>query len=685
MPFPNLNRLFHLRPAEEIPPRSIVSRTAAVSLKDRIWRGFLDRLIFTTIWLPVGALGVYAKATILGDKQWRILAHAFHRASTFPAAEHFTAFERTALFSSDCVVGFAVVPFALVLVLAILPRKSWSVVVASVSIFVSLAVFLQMQSFKNVGHFIPWYLVSDGVHWAIQHPQFIISYGGGPIFLKWAFLIGTIVILAVFLHRSKNVFEAKPVLARALAGTVTTLAVAGCLFGAGGMTSELAQTWYGRAAIPVMLSATLHGNEDLGTRAIVKSADALGREYTAVASSKKGAPDQRYWARASGFDVIILILDTAPAKYDSLELLDDLPTLKQLALHSWIGNSHYSTFPYTAKATFSILTSMYPLNPLFFGGPPKQAPGLVRAVSSAGYETRYYVPHAFETHFEDAMYAAIGFDKVFTSEPTQGGMPVGPQYYEDVIRRDVDALHALMRDVHDSARQNRRYLAVFSPQIGHAPWPDVVHGGAEMSLGKRARALLNLQDKWLGQIVEQLSKEGRLDQTIIVVTGDHGIRTATEDPSFEPHGLLPDYSFHVPLLIFAPQILDDRQTIRGVTSHVNLAPTVLDLLGIKQGREFEQGLPVWDSERSQRKVFLWAGDYLRAEGFVQGHNFTIWNKVAGYVFTGGSLDEDVIRMAAVGSVEQRDAVECLKAMAKLNGDWWVSAMPPSKSRVGMRP
>jgi len=75
--------------------------------------------------------------------------------------------------------------------------------------------------------------------------------------------------------------------------------------------------------------------------------------------------------------------------------------------------------------------------------------------------------------------------------------------------------------------------------------------------------LLQLQDKWLGQIVEQLSNDGRLDKTIIVVTGDHGIRTATEDPSFEPHGLAPDYSFHVPLLIFAPKVLESQQTIPG--------------------------------------------------------------------------------------------------------------------------
>jgi hypothetical protein len=73
---------------------------------------------------------------------------------------------------------------------------------------------------------------------------------------------------------------------------------------------------------------------------------------------------------------------------------------------------------------------------------------------------------------------------------------------------------------------------------------------------------------------------------------------------------------------------------------------------------------------------LWAGDYLGAEGFVQAHNFAVWNKVAGYVFTGGSLDEDAMHMVTVGSAEHSQVVECLKGMAKLNGEWWVSSMTP---------
>ena len=643
MLLPKLKRLFHLSPIEGTPQGPTNRGTATGSLKKTIGRAFLDRLVFTAIWLPVGAFGILAKVKLLGSANWRnpwvILARNFHRAVTFPADKCFTLFERISLFSSDWLVGFAAVPFVLVLLLVILPRKSWATVVLLVSTLTSILIYLQIQSLKQVGHFIPWYLISDAAHWAFHHPQYVIYYSNRRSILEFTLLISIVAAIAVFLHAPNSLFGARPVIVKALEHTVVCFMLMGILFGIWGMTRALAQTWYGHAEIPVILSATFAGNDDMGSSAIVKSSDALRREYAVLADSKAETTDQRYWAKASGCDVIIVILETAPAKYDSFESLDDLPTLKQLAQHSWIGNSHYSTFPYTAKATFSILTSMYPPNPMFFGDTPKQAPGLVRALSSAGYRTLYYVPHSFENNYEEDMYAAIGFGKIFTSPPIQGSMSRGDQQYEDKIRLDREALHALIQDTQELSQQNRRYLAVFSPQIGHGPFPDVLHGGRETSLGKRVRGLLEMQDAWLGEIVEQLSKDGRLDRTIIIVTGDHGVRTEVEDPSFEPGGLLPDYSFHVPLLIFAPQILEESQNIEGLTSHIDLVPTVLDLLGIKNGREFEQGLPVWDSSRDQRKVFLWAGDYLGAEGFVQKGNYTVWNKVTNYVFIGRSLDE----------------------------------------------
>ncbi|WP_348261313.1 LTA synthase family protein [Telmatobacter sp. DSM 110680] len=555
----------------------------------------------------------------------------------------------------------------------IVPRKLRSAFVALFSILISLEILFQMQAFKNVGHFIPWYLIDDTAHWAIAHPEYILSYGGTHIFLEWACFIGFIVVLAVAIHHSQSSPRAGSALENAGARAIAVLIVAGAILGTFGRVTAIGRTWLGQSEISAALFA-LGGDEDLGKKAAMKSSESLHMEYEVVANSTPREPDQRYFGKARGSDVIVFILETAPYRYDSFEPSDDLPTLKQLASHAWIGSRHYSTFPYTAKATFSILTSMYPPNPIYFGGSPRQAPGLVRALKSAGYDTHYYVPHPFENHFEDAMYSAIGFNHIFSSGSAPGGDHIGMPYWQDVVRRDLDALHMLMRDAHRDAVEHQPYLAVFSPQIGHAPWPDILHNGTETSLANRARSLLRLEDQWLGQIVGQLSEDGRLDRTIIVVTGDHGVRASAEDPSFETFGL-PDYSFHVPLLVFAPQALQQGQTIREVTSHIDIAPTVLDLIGLGTGRGFEEGLPIWETEQNRRKVFLWAGDYLGAEGFEQKSVFTVWNKAAGYVFTGDSLDESAMRMVPAGSEEERAAITSIQSMARLDGDWWVSAMP----------
>ena len=281
LPSPKQNSVSHLQaPENGHPGLHIVP--SAISLRKVVRRGFRDRLTFTAIWLPVGALGVYAKATVLSEQQWRIIGHAFHRAGNSPTAEHFTLLQRTALFSSDCMLGFAVVPFALALLLTIFPRRLWSVTVSLISILVSLIIFLQVQSFKNVGHFIPWYLISDGIHWASQHPEYIVSYGAGRVLFKWISFIGTIVILAVFLHISDRSTVKKQHLAKVLLGTVAAFAVTGSLLGAalgaGGMTGKLTHTWYGRPAIPVMLSATFIGSEDIGTGGIPKSPGVLRAE-----------------------------------------------------------------------------------------------------------------------------------------------------------------------------------------------------------------------------------------------------------------------------------------------------------------------------------------------------------------------------------------------------------------------
>lgn len=117
----------------------------------------------------------------------------------------------------------------------------------------------------------------------------------------------------------------------------------------------------------------------------------------------------------------------------------------------------------------------------------------------------------------------------------------------------------------------------------HHPWetPSDWRFAPPKPVGPVYRNFLNAfsyTDAMLGKFVEQLRREGLLDNTILFITGDHGQEM---DDSCETYILRTDLSqqnLHVPLLIYGnvrPQIIDTP------CSHADLMPTVLDWLGLQ--------------------------------------------------------------------------------------------------------
>ena len=102
------------------------------------------------------------------------------------------------------------------------------------------------------------------------------------------------------------------------------------------------------------------------------------------------------------------------------------------------------------------------------------------------------------------------------------------------------------------------------------------HGWREL----RAKYLANitLVDDMVGMIVKSLEEQGVLDDTVIVFTSEHGEMAGD-------HGMLEKRSMYeesarVPLIIRAPKISTDKKVVSGNFSHVDLVPTLLDLLGV---------------------------------------------------------------------------------------------------------
>jgi arylsulfatase A-like enzyme len=86
-------------------------------------------------------------------------------------------------------------------------------------------------------------------------------------------------------------------------------------------------------------------------------------------------------------------------------------------------------------------------------------------------------------------------------------------------------------------------------------------------------------DQHLGRMIEMLEKNGALENTIIIVTSDHGM------PFPRGKGQAYEYSNHVPLAVMWPRgIKVVGRTVDDYVSFADIAPTLLESAGLSRQR-----------------------------------------------------------------------------------------------------
>jgi arylsulfatase A-like enzyme len=132
---------------------------------------------------------------------------------------------------------------------------------------------------------------------------------------------------------------------------------------------------------------------------------------------------------------------------------------------------------------------------------------------------------------------------------------------------------------------------------GFGPMPDKVLEGryrkdalAAPGVQERVEALYEAEircaDATIGELLDELRGLGRLDDTIVVVTSDHG--EAFREHGTTEHGwnLYPEV-YEVPLVIAWPGQLTAGVRVDRQVSSVDLAPTLLELAGLSVPQSFE--------------------------------------------------------------------------------------------------
>lgn len=138
-------------------------------------------------------------------------------------------------------------------------------------------------------------------------------------------------------------------------------------------------------------------------------------------------------------------------------------------------------------------------------------------------------------------------------------------------------------DVHDfSLVPSHEYLAEQGitelPPIGTRPSPQDQFAWRNRLYVPEMRWM----DQRVGEVLDWLRDNGEYDQTVVVITADHGqgMEDGQRLHGWSKHRLLYDWCVHVPLIVKLPESELSGTTVDTQVRTIDIAPTILDALGI---------------------------------------------------------------------------------------------------------
>jgi arylsulfatase A-like enzyme len=120
-------------------------------------------------------------------------------------------------------------------------------------------------------------------------------------------------------------------------------------------------------------------------------------------------------------------------------------------------------------------------------------------------------------------------------------------------------------------------------------WPTYGWNALDEAETRHARALyageITLVDRWVGVLLHKLEQIGRLEDTTIVMTTDHGHMFGEHGLMGKPWSELSDSNMyrevaHIPLLVYHPHAARPGRRVADLVQPVDVYPTILEALGL---------------------------------------------------------------------------------------------------------
>ncbi|MFL5304805.1 MAG: sulfatase [Polyangia bacterium] len=284
---------------------------------------------------------------------------------------------------------------------------------------------------------------------------------------------------------------------------------------------------------------------------------------------------------ARGRNVVWVILESTAARFLAPygAARDATPNLTALSRDAVLFESAYAAYPESIKGLFSMLCARRPLagreaSDLGAGATPCDA--LPARLAAEGYRTALLHSGRFAYLGMKTVVAARGFQRL------EDGATVGGAFSSSFGVDEPATVQRLLAFV-DGLRPDERFFALYMPIAGHHPYHAPGAGPRPFVERVPADAYANdlfVGDAAFGLLRDGLRARGLDDRTLYVVVGDHGEAFLEHEGNFAHSLFLYEENVRVPLLIAAPGLTRGTRRAPQLASAVDVAPTIVDLLGL---------------------------------------------------------------------------------------------------------
>ncbi|OVE78092.1 hypothetical protein BVX98_01380 [bacterium F11] len=301
-------------------------------------------------------------------------------------------------------------------------------------------------------------------------------------------------------------------------------------------------------------------------------------------------------------NIIMFVMESVGAQYTSVAdtRYETTPELKRMAKNGVNFTRFFAHRGWTFDAMLSILFSLLPphgQDDFIKKATHLNVPGLSDILAQNGYQTAFVsFPDVLSLYNSDEFLQHHGFNDILSLDSEGDEPPLTS--WQDVRPRDHLLLPPTLAWI-DAHRASPFFIMLWTTDA-HNPYPtdSKKDFGVNNIFFNQYLNVIRSND----QIIEQLNKEirerGLSESTLLIVLGDHG-------ESFEQHGTKGHFQtvyqeeVWIPLVMTHSGLFPKSMQIDRVGSQIDLAPTILDLIGLTPPRRW-QGRSLLAKKRPNR-------------------------------------------------------------------------------------